>query len=134
MVSRALEGDSPIVGHLLQEGNLLEWLFGAPERLPANTSTGPTQPSARPSLPPPTLKLAAPHHVPAPALASAQQQQGKLLAPSPAHPASAPDGLRWSAHAVLTASEGPPRHLSPRAAWRMTSAAARLVADPARRT
>ena len=44
MVSRALDGDAPILEHLLGAGNLLNWLFDAPEYLPADAPTGPTQP------------------------------------------------------------------------------------------
>ena len=43
MISQALDSDSAIVEHLLGPGNLLSWLFEAPEYLPADQHTGPTQ-------------------------------------------------------------------------------------------
>ena len=48
MVCRALDGDAPILKHLLGEAALLPWLFGVPECVPARASGAPTQSSKVP--------------------------------------------------------------------------------------
>ena len=47
MVCRALDGDAPILKHLLGEAALLPWLFEVPERVPAQAAGAPTQSGER---------------------------------------------------------------------------------------